>query len=51
MLDALRWLKRRRAGAMLVNTQESNADALALYERLGFVMEHDHLSVMAWDGA
>ena len=51
VLDALRWLKRRRAGAMLVNTQESNADALALYERLGFVMEHDHLSVMAWDGA
>lgn len=51
VLDALRWLKRRRSRAMLVNTQESNSDALALYENLGFVYEQDYLSVMAWSAA
>ncbi len=33
---------------MLVNTQESNANALALYQHLGFTLEPEHLTVMAW---
>lgn len=49
VLDALRWLKRRRGTMMLVNTQESNTRALSLYRHLGFSMEPDHLAVMSWD--
>ena len=48
VVDALRWLRRRRGRMMLVNTQESNASALALYQRLGFTLEPEHLSVMSW---
>lgn len=48
VVDALRWLRRRRGRMMLVNTQESNEHALALYLRLGFRLEPDHLTVMSW---
>jgi ribosomal protein S18 acetylase RimI-like enzyme len=46
VLDALWWAKRRGATSMLVNTQESNVAARSLYERLGFVAEHDGLAVL-----
>lgn len=46
--DSLRWLRRRHGRMMLVNTQESNASALALYEHLGFKLEPEHLTVMSW---
>lgn len=49
--DALRWLRRRRGRVMLVNTQESNTAALALYLHLGFRLEPEHLSVMSWEPA
>lgn len=48
VVDALRWLRRRRSRMMLVNTQESNGRALALYLRLGFVLEPEPLTVMQW---
>ena len=47
--DALRWLKRRRGRMVLVNTQESNEGALALYRHLGFRLEPEHLTVLSWD--
>ena len=37
---------RRGASSMLVNTQERNRPALALYEHLGFVLEPDGLDVL-----
>jgi len=46
VLDALAWAQRRGATSMLVNTQETNLPALALYERLGFVREADGLDVL-----
>jgi ribosomal protein S18 acetylase RimI-like enzyme len=36
VLDGLRWLRRHGAPRALVNTQEDNAGALALYESVGF---------------
>lgn len=48
VVDSLRWLRRRRGRMMLVNTQESNRSALALYEHLGFTLEPEHLTVMHW---
>jgi len=45
-LDALRWAQRRGAQSMLVNTQDRNQVALALYERLGFVLEQNGLDVL-----
>jgi ribosomal protein S18 acetylase RimI-like enzyme len=36
VVDGLRWLARWRAEQCVVNTQWGNANALALYERLGF---------------
>jgi len=48
VVDSLRWLRRRRGRVMLVNTQESNSTALALYERLGFRLDGAHLTVMGW---
>lgn len=51
VVDGLRWLRRRRGRVMLVNTQESNTAALALYLRLGFTLDADHLTVMSWNAA
>lgn len=44
--DALDWCRRRRCDAVLVNTQESNDRAFALYQHLGFVPEPDGLAVL-----
>ena len=44
--DGLRWARRRGALSMLVNTQEHNGGALALYESLGFVLERQGLDVL-----
>jgi GNAT superfamily N-acetyltransferase len=44
--DALHWCRRRHCDAVLVNTQESNDRAFALYQRLGFVPEPDGLAVL-----
>ena len=46
VIDALHWAQRRGATSMLVNTQETNSGALALYEHLGFVREADGLDVL-----
>lgn len=46
VLDALRWARRRGAMSMLVNTQEQNHGALALYRSLGFVLEAQGLDVL-----
>lgn len=51
VVDALAWLRRRRARLALVNTQESNHAALALYERLGFRHEPEPLVVLSWGTA
>ncbi len=47
--DALGWLRRRGASVALVNTQERNAGALALYRACGFVDEPTGLLVLARD--
>lgn len=47
--DGLRWLRRWGAREVLVNTQESNAGALALYEALGFDRQHEGLAVLRLD--
>ncbi len=44
--DALHWAQRHGSRAMLVNTQQHNEAALALYEHLGFVREPDGLDVL-----
>ena len=44
--DGLRWLKRWGAERCLVNTQETNQRALALYEGLGFRRESAGLAVL-----
>ncbi|MCX7621080.1 MAG: GNAT family N-acetyltransferase [Acidimicrobiales bacterium] len=44
--DALRWARRRGARSMLVNTQEDNEVAFALYKRCGFVPEDHGLAVL-----
>lgn len=49
VLDALSWLRRRGARLALVNTQKTNAAALALYERLGFVRQPSELTVFTVD--
>jgi ribosomal protein S18 acetylase RimI-like enzyme len=46
MLDGLRWLRRRRATDVLVNTQVGNERALALYLSLGFDVLDDRLQVL-----
>lgn len=46
VLDALHWAQRRGATSMLVNTQERNEPAIALYQGLGFVLEPEGLDVL-----
>ena len=45
-VDALRWAAGHGATSVLVNTQERNAAALALYEALGFTPEPHGLAVL-----
>lgn len=47
--DALGWLRRRGARVAMVNTQERNLGALALYRACGFVEEPTGLLVLARD--
>jgi len=44
--DATRWLARCGARTVVVNTQEHNAAALALYQHLGFVLQPGGLVVL-----
>jgi GNAT superfamily N-acetyltransferase len=44
--DGLRWLRRWGARDALVNTQEDNRRSLRLYQRSGFVLQPDGLSVL-----
>jgi ribosomal protein S18 acetylase RimI-like enzyme len=46
--DALDWLRRRNATRILVNTQERNRRALALYRGVGFEPEPSGLVVLEW---
>lgn len=46
--DCLRWLNDRGANQAMVNTQERNARALALYEHLGFKQQAEGLLVLRW---
>lgn len=46
VVDGLRWLRRRRAHEVLVNTQESNERAAALYGHLGFRTRPGGLAVL-----
>jgi ribosomal protein S18 acetylase RimI-like enzyme len=45
--DALGWSRRRGARTVVVNTQEHNDRALALYEHLGFTRRPDGLAVLS----
>jgi ribosomal protein S18 acetylase RimI-like enzyme len=47
VLDGVRWLARRHARSELVNTQESNTTALALYESLQFRLKPEGLQVLS----
>jgi ribosomal-protein-alanine N-acetyltransferase len=47
VVDGLRWLRRWRVDQALVNTQEGNEAAAALYLRLGFRSEPTRLSVLS----
>ena len=47
LLDGLRWLERRRVRRVMVNTQERNTAALALYEREGFERQPGGLAVLS----
>jgi ribosomal protein S18 acetylase RimI-like enzyme len=46
VLDGLGWLRRRGVDRVVVNTQEANQRALALYEQLGFRRQHAGLAVL-----
>lgn len=46
VLDALQWARRRGATSVLVNTQETNGDAVRLYEGMGFAREAYGLAVL-----
>ncbi len=46
--DCLLWLHRKGVRMALVNTQERNQRALALYERLGFIRQREGLLVLDW---
>lgn len=49
VVDGLTWLRRRRVREVLVNTQESNRRAMALYEHLGFTKRPGGLAVLESD--
>jgi len=49
VVDGLRWLRRRRAEHVMVNTQVGNEAALALYLSTGFVPMPTRLAVLARD--
>lgn len=46
--DALRWSARAGAQSVLVNTQEINGAARRVYERHGFVLDDERLTVLEW---
>ena len=46
VVDCLRWVKRRGGSRVLVNTQEANGRALALYTAMGFQPEPHGLAVL-----
>ena len=48
--DSFDWLRQRGADETLVNTQETNEKALALYERLGYRRQATGLLVLQWGG-
>jgi ribosomal protein S18 acetylase RimI-like enzyme len=49
LLDGLRWLRRWGARDALVNTQEGNDRSLRLYQRVGFVLQSEGLTVLRLD--
>ena len=53
VVDALRWLRRRRVHRVVVNTPSTNHAAISLYESLGFHREPEGLAVLGveLDGA
>jgi GNAT superfamily N-acetyltransferase len=46
VIDGLKWMKRRGVDRAVVNTQERNETALALYQHLGFTMQPSGLAVL-----
>jgi GNAT superfamily N-acetyltransferase len=46
VIDGLRWMKRRGVDRAVVNTQERNETALALYRHLGFTLQPNGLAVL-----
>lgn len=46
VVDGLRWMRRRGASQVVVNTQVGNERALALYQHLGFQLEAMGLAVL-----
>lgn len=49
VVDGLSWMRRRGAQRAVVNTQEGNTSALALYQRLGFERQAEGLAVLTYD--
>jgi len=47
--DSFEWLRRKGADLSLVNTQETNARALSLYEHIGYRRQIEGLVVLRWD--